>query len=644
MLIDLENVYKYFDGNLILKDICMTIEDREIIGLIGRNGCGKSTLLKIITGMEEFDKTVDGKGSVSISGKTTIGYLQQNSGLEVDSTINDQMHLPFKELLDIQSKMKELEHIMTIDGEMNEAAEKYAELSAYFEARDGYLIEVKINTILNGMGFEDTPKDRIISTLSGGEKTRLAMAKLLLEEPNLLILDEPTNHLDFKTLGWLEDYLKGYKGSVLIVSHDRYFLNKLCTRICEIESGRLTSYKGDYSAYLVQKKMNSERQLKEYEAQQKEIAKLEDYIVRNKTRASTAKMAKSRQAMLDRMEIVDKPLMYQKPPRIKLEYDIEPVKDVLDVKGVEIAVGEGDKRKELIKSLDMHVRRSEHIAIVGANGIGKTSILKVLQGIIPHENGTIRWGGNVKISYFEQENTTLNPHSTVLDEIMRRFPRLTEKDARSALAAVLIGAEDVAKPTSVLSGGERAKLCFAIMAFTRGNVLVLDEPTNHLDLATKEVLDDVLAAFEGTIILVSHDRYLINKVATKVIEVTKNGTEQFEGNYDDYSEQKRLAAQAQALTEQQRKEQQAKADLEQKKQNQYRSKQQRAESAKKRLRISELEKEIEELEIAIFNLENEIADPDIASHFEVMSEKCKELEAARTSLDEKMDEWASLED
>lgn len=644
MLIDLENVYKYFDGNLILKDICMTIEDREIIGLIGRNGCGKSTLLKIITGMEEFDKTVDGKGSVSISGKTTIGYLQQNSGLEVDSTINDQMHLPFKELLDIQSKMKELEHIMTIDGEMNEAAEKYAELSAYFEARDGYRIEVKINTILNGMGFEDTPKDRIISTLSGGEKTRLAMAKLLLEEPNLLILDEPTNHLDFKTLGWLEDYLKGYKGSVLIVSHDRYFLNKLCTRICEIENGRLTSYKGDYSAYLVQKKMNSERQLKEYEAQQKEIAKLEDYIVRNKTRASTAKMAKSRQAMLDRMEIVDKPLMYQKPPRIKLEYDIEPVKDVLDVKGVEIAVGEGDKRKELIKSLDMHVRRSEHIAIVGANGIGKTSILKVLQGIIPHENGTIRWGGNVKISYFEQENTTLNPHSTVLDEIMRRFPRLTEKDARSALAAVLIGAEDVAKLTSVLSGGERAKLCFAIMAFTRGNVLVLDEPTNHLDLATKEVLDDVLAAFEGTIILVSHDRYLINKVATKVIEVTKNGTEQFEGNYDDYSEQKRLAAQAQALTEQQRKEQQAKADLEQKKQNQYRSKQQRAESAKKRLRISELEKEIEELEIAIFNLENEIADPEIASHFEVMSEKCKELEAARTSLDEKMDEWASLED
>ena len=644
MLIDLQNVYKYFDGNLILKDICLTIEDRETVGLVGRNGCGKSTLLRIITGMEELDRTVDGKGSVNISGKTTIGFLQQNSGLDVDSTIDEAMHLPFKELIDIQKQMKELEQVMSVDGEMNEAAERYAELSAYFEARDGYRIEVKINTILNGMGFENTPKDRIISTLSGGEKTRLAMAKLLLEEPNLLILDEPTNHLDLKTLGWLEDHLKGYKGSVLIVSHDRYFLNKLCTRICEIENCVLTSYKGDYSAYLVQKEMQNERQLKEYEAQQKEIAKLEDYIVRNKTRASTAKMAKSRQAMLDRMEIVDKPLMYQKPPRIKLEYDIEPVKDVLDIKGVEVAVGEGEKRRELIKSLDLHVRRSEHIAIVGANGIGKTSVLKVIQGIIPHENGTIRWGGNVKLSYFEQENTTLNPHSTVLDEIMHRFPRLTEKDARSALAAVLIGAEDVTKPTSVLSGGERAKLCFAIMAFTRGNVLILDEPTNHLDLATKEVLDDVLAAFEGTIILVSHDRYLINKVATKVIEVTEDGTEQFEGNYDDYFEQKKLAAQAMAMTEQQKREQQQRAEYEQKKQNQYRSKQQRAESAKKRLRISELEKEIEALEVKIFQLENEIADPEISSHFEVMSEKCSELDAARASLDEKMDEWASLED
>ena len=643
MLLNLENVYKYFDGSLILKDINLTIEDREIIGLIGRNGCGKSTLLKIITGMEELDRTVDGKGSVNLSAKTTIGFLQQNSGLDVDATIDEQMHLPFKELLDIQKAMKELEVQMSIDGDMNEAAERYAELSSYFEARDGYRIEVKINTILNGMGFENTPKDRIISTLSGGEKTRLAMAKLLLEEPNLLILDEPTNHLDFKTLSWLEDYLKSYKGSVLIVSHDRYFLNKLCTRICEIESCVLTSYKGDYSAYLVQKKMNSERQLKEYEAQQKEIAKLEDYIVRNKTRASTAKMAKSRQAMLDRMEIVDKPLMYQKPPRIKLDYDIEPVKDVLDVKDVEVAVGESSSRKMLIKSLDMHVRRGEHIAIVGANGIGKTSILKVLQGIIPHENGSIRWGSNVRISYFEQENTTLNPHSTVLDEIMRRFPRLTEKDARSALAAVLIGAEDVTKPTSVLSGGERAKLCFAIMAFTRGNVLVLDEPTNHLDLATKEVLDDVLAEFEGTIILVSHDRYLINKVASKVIEVTENGTEQFEGNYDDYLEAKKLAAQALVISEQELKEQKLRNEYEQKKQNQYRSKQQRAESAKRRQRISELENEIEQLEVKIFNLENEIAEPEVAANFEIMSEKCKELEQARAELDEKMDEWASLE-
>ena len=643
MLLNIENIYKYFDGEIILRDINLTIEDKETIGLIGRNGCGKSTLLKIIAGMEEFDKTVDGKGSINISSKTTIGFLQQNSGLDTKSTIDEQMHLPFKELIDIQRSMKELELQMSIDGDMNEAAEKYAELSSFFEARDGYRIEVKINTILNGMGFEDTPRGQIISTLSGGEKTRLAMAKLLLEEPNLLILDEPTNHLDLKTLGWLEEYLKGYKGSILIVSHDRYFLNKLCTRICEIESCRLTSYKGDYSAYVEQKRINNERQLKEYEAQQKEIAKLEDYIVRNKTRASTAKMAKSRQAMLDRMEIVDKPLIYQKPPRIKLEYDIEPVKDILDVKGIEIAVGEGAERKTLVEQLDLHVRRGEHIAIVGANGIGKTSILKTLQGIIPHNNGSIRWGGNVKLSYFEQENTTLNPHSTVLDEIMRRFPRLTEKDARSALAAVLIGSDDITKPTAVLSGGERAKLCFAIMAFTRGNVLILDEPTNHLDLATKEVLDNVLAEFPGTMILVSHDRYLINKTASKVIEITEKGAKEYEGNYDDYTEAKKLSAQAKEFAEQELNEQKAKAEYEQKKQNQYRSKQQRAESAKKRQRISELEKEIEELEIMIFELENEISDPEIASNFELMNECCQKLEHAKESLDEKMDEWASLE-
>ena len=644
MLLSLENIYKYFDGEPVLKDINLTIEDHECVGLIGHNGCGKSTLLNIITGKEEFDRTVDGKGQVSISGKTTIGYLMQNSGLDTSSTIEEQMRLPFKELLEIKSQMHELEAVMSKDADMNEASDRYAELSSYFEAQDGYRIDVKINTVLNGMGFEDTPKDRIISTLSGGEKTRLAMAKLLLEEPNLLILDEPTNHLDFKTLSWLEEHLKGYKGSVLIVSHDRYFLNKLCTRICEIENCRLTSYKGDYSAYLVQKKMNSERQLKEYEAQQKEIAKLEDYIARNKTRASTAKMAKSREAQLEHIELIEKPKMFTKPPRIKLEYDIAPVKDVLDVKGAEVAVGEGDNKRVLVKSLDMHVLRGEHIAIVGANGIGKSSIIKMIQGIIPHENGTVRFGGNVRISYFEQENTTLNPHSTVLDEIMRRFPRLTEKDARSALAAVLIGADDVYKPTSVLSGGERAKLCFAIMAFTRGNVLILDEPTNHLDLSTKEVLDDVLAQFDGTIILVSHDRYLINKVATKVIEVTENGTEEFEGNYDKYIEAKKLTAAQREQAIEQLKEKKLNEEREIKKQNTYRSKQQRAESARKRLRISELEKEIEELEVRIFTLESEISEPDISQNFEVMNEKCKELEKCRTSLDEKMDEWAELEE
>ena len=630
MLLNVEHLYKYFNGQALLKDINFTVEDREAVGLIGINGCGKSTLLNIITGSEGYDKTPEGLGSVNIAGKASIGFLRQNSGLNSELTIGEEMKNAFAPLLETLDKMKVLEKKMADGGDIDSISHEYAELSSYFEARDGYRIDVKIKQVLNGMGFGSTPTDRVISTLSGGEKTRLALAKLLLEEPNLLILDEPTNHLDFETLMWLEDYLKGYKGAIIIVSHDRYFLNKVCTRICEIEQGRLTSYRGDYSSYLVQKKMNSERQLKEYEAQQKEIAKLEDYVAKNLVRASTSKMAKSRQHMLDRIERIDKPLMYSKPPKIKLEYDIEPTKDIVRVVDCPLVVGEGADKKELIKSLTMNVRRGEHVAIIGANGIGKTSILKLIQGIIPHEGGNISWGGNVKISYFEQEHAILDPRKTVLEEIMDRYPRLSEQQARSVLGAVLLTGENVFKPISVLSGGERAKLCFAIMALNRGNVLVLDEPTNHLDLSTKEVLEDALAEFSGTIILVSHDRYLLNKVASRIIEVKHNEVNSYEGNFDAYSEAVNAARQLKAQSEAEIKRAEEEKAYKENKAKQYRSKEQRAADAQKRNRIRELE--------------NAISDPEIASDYSKMSEKCKELEEAKTALDQKMDEWAELSD
>ena len=644
MLLNVEHLYKYFNGQALLKDINFTVEDREAVGLIGINGCGKSTLLNIITGREGYDKTPEGLGSVNIAGKASIGFLRQNSGLNSELTIGEEMKNAFAPLLETLDKMKVLEKKMADGGNIDSISHEYAELSSYFEARDGYRIDVKIKQVLNGMGFGSTPTDRVISTLSGGEKTRLALAKLLLEEPNLLILDEPTNHLDFETLMWLEDYLKGYKGAIIIVSHDRYFLNKVCTRICEIEQGRLTSYRGDYSSYLVQKKMNSERQLKEYEAQQKEIAKLEDYVAKNLVRASTSKMAKSRQHMLDRIERIDKPLMYSKPPKIKLEYDIEPTKDIVRVVDCPLVVGDGADKKELIKSLTMNVRRGEHVAIIGANGIGKTSILKLIQGIIPHEGGNISWGGNVKISYFEQEHAILDPHKTVLEEIMDRYPRLSEQQARSVLGAVLLTGENVFKPISVLSGGERAKLCFAIMALNHGNVLVLDEPTNHLDLSTKEVLEDALAEFGGTIILVSHDRYLLNKVASRIIEIKHDEVNSYEGNFDAYSEAVNAARQLKMQSEAEIKRAEEEKAYKENKARQYRSKEQRAADAQKRNRIRELEKEIEGTEVLIFELENAISDPEIASDYSKMSEKCKELEEAKTALDQKMDEWAELSD
>lgn len=643
MLASIDTLYKYFNGEALLRDINLTVEDNEKIGLVGSNGCGKTTLLKILCGMEGFDKTPEGKGSVSLSSNTTIGFLQQNSGLDSNNTIAQEMKLPFAGLYKTLDRMKELEHYMAEhhDENIDDVSTEYASLASYFEASDGYIIDVKIKTVLNGMGFEDTPTDRVISTLSGGEKTRLALAKLLLEGPNLLILDEPTNHLDFKTLMWLEGYLASYKGSVLIVSHDRYFLDKLCTRICEIEDGRLYSYKGNYSAFLIAKKMRVERLMKEYETQRIQIENLQEYIDKNKVRASTANMAKSRQHMLDRIEVMEKPKTYEKPPKIVLEYDITPPKEILHVQGVDITVGTGADAKTLVPSFDMEVRRGEKIAIIGSNGIGKTSILKTLQGINAHSTGYIEWAGNVKIAYFEQEHSSLRFENTALEELHRRNPRMTEQSLRGTLGSVLLTGEDVFKPVSVLSGGERAKLLFAVMMLQRGNVLIMDEPTNHLDMNSKEVLEDALAEFDGTIIFVSHDRYLLNKIATRIIEVTEDGCESYNGNFDFYLK-KQSIAQAQLEEEKQQAAIQ-KAKAAEQKQKQYRTKEQRSADAQRKNRIKQLEADIEKLETDIFNLEEEIASPEVARNFDKLNEKCIQLEEYKNRLNEMLDEWASLE-
>lgn len=636
MLLQLTDVNKIYNGTPLLKQIHLTIEDRDRIGLIGVNGCGKSTLLKLITKRILPDHIQEGDGEITRSSHATIGYLEQMGGLEKEQTVWHEMHNVFQKLLDAQTRMRELETELATGTEA--AAEEYHRLQTYFESNDGYQIDVKIKMVLNGMGFGADTYDRLISSFSGGEKTRLAIAKLLLEEPTLLILDEPTNHLDFKTVMWLEDYLKDYKGALLLVSHDRYFLNRLCTSICEIEHGVLTRYKGDYSAYTVQKEAAVVRQMKEYELQQKEIAKLEDYIARNQIRASTAKSAQSRMKQLEKMERIEKPITYQKQARVQFTYDVEPPQQVLQVQDSAIAVGSGMERKVLAEPVTFEVRRGEKWGIIGENGVGKSTLLKILQGQLPH-TGKIRWAAQTKISYFEQESTNLHPAKTVMQEIHDRVPTWLDYDVRSLLGKVRITGEEVYKQVGVLSGGERAKVCFAVMMLDKANILILDEPTNHLDIAMKEVIEDAMKTFTGTILFVSHDRYLLDQVADHILEITPDGVKTYKGGFQSWLDAtKKEEAAANAAT------QAEEAERKKEEKPAYRSKEQRAKAAQQRARMRQLEQQSEEMQTELDALNEEITREEVYSDFNLMQEKCKRMETLRSALDAALEEMILLEE
>lgn len=649
MILSLENVSKIYNGNTVLDNVALTIEDNDRIGLVGVNGCGKSTLLRIITGAEEPETQPEPNvARVAITKSASIGFLAQNTGLDRSSTIIEEMTSVFSWLLKIGDELRELEKTMASpeahsdEKRFAEISEEYARKTAIFESNDGYLINVKINKVLNGMGFGTETYDRVISTLSGGEKTRLALSKLLLENPNLLILDEPTNHLDFNTIMWLEDYLKDYKGALLIVSHDRYFLDKLTTSTCEIERGRLKRYKGNYSAFTKLKEADVIRQMKEYEAQQEEIAKLQDFIDRNLVRATTSNMAKSRIKKLEAMELIEKPVTNTKSAKIKFEYDIAPPIDVLTVKNIDVSVGSGYDRKTLVDNLSFEVKRGEKLGIIGSNGIGKSTLLKIIQHILPCSHGSVEWTKNIKISYFDQENSQLDFNKTVMEEVHSRYRTMSDLEIRSVLGSVRMVGENVFKPISVISGGERAKLCFAIMMLERGNVLILDEPTNHLDIDTKEVLEKALCDYDGTIIFVSHDRYLLNRLATRILEITPDSVESFNGGFDEYMEVKRakqLAAEKQIEIQ---KAEKAKQEAAEKSVKAYRSKEQRSADAKKRNRIRELEKEIEKLEAEMQVLQEEMASPEVCQNYQLMQEKCAEFEQKKLLSAEYSDEWLML--
>ena len=638
MLLSCSQIHKFYQDNHVLRSVSLTVENQDRIGLVGDNGCGKSTLLRILTEQELPDGFEREEPAIARAPRLRIGYLAQNAGLDGSRTVLEEMNDAFAHLNAARETMRELEARME-QGLTDEETDEYARLSAFFETNDGYTTDVRIRTVLYGMGFGEETLARQISGFSGGEKTRLALCKLLLEAPDLLILDEPTNHLDFQTVGWLEDYLRSWRGALLIVSHDRFFLDRLCTSICELERGELTRYKGNYTAFTKLRAESRERQQKEYEAQQREIAKLEDYVARNKVRASTAKSAKSREKQLEKMERIERPYAAAKTARLSFTYSVTPPIDLLEVKNIDLTVGKGTQQKTLMDGISFTVRRGDKIGIIGENGAGKSTLLKVLRNILPHK-GLVRWAAGTRLGCFEQESESLNPYATVFDELHDRYPVLSDFEVRSLLGQVRLTGENVFKETGVISGGERAKLCFAILMMEHGNVLLLDEPTNHLDLATKEILEQALSDFDGTILFVSHDRYLLERIADQLFVLENGALTPFKGKFSAYQEQIRRKTeqeQAAAAEEKQRKAADAQKTA-------YRSKEQRAQEAKRRAEQKRMEQEMDSLQREQDSLQASLQDGKVAGDYEKMAAVCNRLEEIRQKQDELLEALILLEE
>ncbi len=532
MALQVENITKTYGTDVILKNVSLTASDNEKIGLIGPNGAGKSTLLRIIAGELTYDE-----GRILTPKDCKVGFLHQDSTPEESCTIKEYMMAAFDEVNALGEELRQLEERMALgedDPDHDRILKSYGAKSELFEKRGGFEINTRINTILTGMGFDSFDKNMKIQNLSGGEKTKLSMARLLLESPEVLLLDEPTNHLDFRTMQWLEGYLKSYKGIVITVSHDRYFLDSLVQTIYEIDRNVITRYTGNYSKYLVLKEQNEEIALKHYNARMEEVKRLEDYVARNSVRASTAKMAKSKQKAIERIEIGEKPVSNSETCRFKFEGVFRSYNDVLTVDNVTLKIPKSGILETLSRHITLDVKRGEKAAVIGANGAGKSTLIKSILGKHEFFDGDIEIGRNTRISYYDQEQKQLSDSKTVFAEISDRFPLMDEVDIRTKLSLVLFKDEDVFKLVGDLSGGERARLMFLIIMLEQPNFLILDEPTNHLDLPAKEALDTAISEYEGTVLFVSHDRYFLNKTADKVFELDAKGVTLYKGNYDDY--------------------------------------------------------------------------------------------------------------
>lgn len=608
MLVTLDSVAFGYGGNLIFEKVSFALNEGEHVGLIGANGEGKTTLIKLILGELECES-----GSILRKNGLKIGYLEQNGGYSSGNTVYAEMRAIFKEELAAVEKLSALSAELSVaEGHAYEVlSAKLESLNKYITAHDCFDVDVKIKTVLNGMGFKDA-YDRVIDSMSGGEKTRLKLARLLLEAPDLLILDEPTNHLDITTLFWLEEYLQSFKGAVFVVSHDRYFLDKTVGRILEIENKRLTSFSGNYSKYKILKAELYERRLKEYEAQQEERAKLQDYVDRNIVRATTAKSAQSRVKQLERMEILEKPYIPAKPPVFRFTYEVQPYERVLEIKSLDLERG----GKKLIENCSLVVKRGDKLALVGENGAGKSSLLKeIISG-----NPAVTAGRFVRFAYYDQETANLNGENTVLAELWERHVGYTQTEARSALARCGLFAEDMDKPVKALSGGERAKLALCILECEHGNVLLMDEPTNHLDLPAREALETALKNFGGTLVFVSHDRYFISALAESIAEIEGGKLNYYDCGYGEFTESKKSAEPAEQPEKRERS-------------GGYRSRKERAEEEKQKQLIKKLEAEISALEGEEAEINEKLSDPEISADYVRVNELLQKLESIKTQTE-----------
>ncbi|MFQ7030482.1 MAG: ABC-F family ATP-binding cassette domain-containing protein [Christensenellales bacterium] len=627
MLVQLKNLTKSFGSQTVLDKINLTVNEKDRLGIVGVNGAGKTTLFNIIAGALEAEAYENASDAVYVRKGLKIGYLRQVEAVESQNTLYGEIRRSFAEIDRIAAQLEAITEQISCakpdSAEYAGLAERFDKLSSYYQSIGGYDTEFKIRRVLNGMGFSDKSPDMKAGELSGGEKTRFALAKLLCEEPDLLLLDEPTNHLDFETRAWLEEYLSSFKGAILAVSHDRFFLDKIADGICELDNGKLKRYKGNYTEFYAQKKEETKSALKEYEKQRARLAKMEEFVRKNLAASASVNSVGSRVKALEKAERLDRPLEEPRDVKFEFGFDAQPVKETLSVKNLSVSVG----GKKLFENVDLTLFRGEKLAIVGANGVGKTSFIKALTGEIPF-SGRVNWGAGVKTGYFEQECRNLVLSNTVYDEVCRHFSLLTPYDVRSLLARVLIFGDDVDKRVGELSGANRSKVALAILMRKRPNVLVMDEPTNHLDYKAMEGLDKALSDFDGTLLLVSHDRFLLNRVPTRLAELTPDGF-RFFSSLDAYTAK---AAQKAVVFEKQRSARSESSYKADKKQGRVL----RAEKNRLERELTAKEKEAEALAALL-------SSPQAMSDYKFYNETAKKLQEVQAECDALLEKWMLCE-